>query len=528
MDQNFVTGRNTFVEWNHQSSGVCVLPVGAFEQHSYHLPLATDALLAEYFGTLIARELGAALLPTLSIGTSYEHSGFRGSFSLKPETTIAVIRDLAEEAERQNFHTMILVNWHGGNFSLPPVVREFNRQDRPLKIILCFPPGPGSINRLELHAGEWETSVMLHLFPELVRETRVDVTNPRWLTGEVTRADLNLYGVGYIAPAGALGLPGQATAEKGAQIVAQIKHEILIELKQRLQWLARDSRFSGAGGITLRPMQPVDFDAAMALKTSAGWNQTRTDWENLFALRPEGCFVAVRLAKVLGTVTTINYQNRFSWIGMVLVSPLEQRQGIGTQLMAAAMASLVDCETIKLDATPAGKTVYDRLGFQDEYRLVRLMRTPGPLPETDPRFTIRAISETDLAAIATLDVPVFGANRAEVIKCWYQAAPEFAFALFKDQEIAGYCLGRHGANFDQIGPIVCQTLEQARQLLISAVGLTDRTLVLDTGIFTRDWQKILTELGFERQREFIRMFKGPNRFPGNPAWQWAIAGPEIG
>lgn len=441
---------------------------------------------------------------------------------------MAVIRDLAEEAERQNFHTLILVNWHGGNFSLPPVVREFNCQDRPLKIVLCFPPGPGSIDRLELHAGEWETSVMLHLFPELVGESRVDVTNPRWLAGEVTRADLNLYGVGTVAPAGALGLPGQATAEKGEQIVIQIKREILVELKQRLKWLCNDRRFAGAGGITLRPMHPLDFEAAMSLKTAAGWNQTRNDWENFYALRPAGCFVAVRLGKVIGTVTSINYENRFSWIGMVLVSPEEQRQGIGTKLMARALESLTECETIKLDATPAGKKVYDQLGFQDEYRLARMIRRTGPKPETDSRCCIRAISENDLEALAVFDTPVFGANRAEVLKCWYQAAPEFALGAFENQQITSFCLGRHGTNFDHIGPLVCQTLAQAQQLLVAVLRMTDRPLVLDTGIFTRDWQKILSELGFEQQREFIRMFKGPNRYPGNPAWQWAIAGPEVG
>jgi creatinine amidohydrolase len=528
LNENFVTGRNTFADWNHHLSGICILPVGAFEQHSYHLPLATDALLAEYFGEYFARELGAALLPTLNICTSYEHSGFRGSFSLKPETTMAVIRDLAEEAERQNFHTLIIINWHGGNFSLVPVVRDFNRQDRPLKIILCFPPGPGSVSAAELHAGEWETSVMLHLFPERVGAHREDVTNPRWLQGEIERADLNLYGVGYAAPDGALGLPTRASAEKGAQIVAQIQTDALEWLKQRLSWLKENRRFSGAGGITLRPMQPKDFDAAMNLKTSAGWNQTRHDWENFWSLRPDGCFVAVRLGQVIGTVTTIHYQNRFSWIGMVLVSPREQRQGIGSKLMARAMESLAGCETIKLDATPAGKKVYALLGFQDEYCLERML---WPTPQkwaTENQFGIRPLLETDLQATSAFDAPIFGAVRTEVLRCWYQSAPQYAFGVFENGQMTGFCLGRAGANFDQIGPIICQTPEQARLLLIAALQLAERPLVLDTGIHSPVWLQILSQLGFERQRQFIRMFKGPNRFPGKISWQWAISGPELG
>lgn len=528
LSHNFINGNNTFEEWNHHTSGICILPIGAFEQHSWHLPVATDSLLATYFGEFFARELNAALLPTLNICTSYEHSGFRGTFSLKPETTMAVIRDLAFEAENQNFQTMIILNWHGGNFSVAPVVRDFNRQDRKLKIILCFPPGPGSVNSVELHAGEWETSVMLHLFPHLVRDRREDVTQPRWLKGEIQRPDLNLLGVGHIAPVGAIGLPNQATAEKGAEIVAFIKKETLSWLKQRLSWLEENRRFAGRGGITLRSMLPQDFDSAMRLKASAGWNQTRADWENFLSFRPEGCFVAVRLGKVIGTVTTINYQNRFSWIGMVLVSPEEQRQGIGTKLMQQAMESLEACETIKLDATPAGKKVYNLLGFKDEYRLERMIcNNPGPL-KASQNEKIHSVSESVLQQIIEFDAPAFGADRREVLRRWFRSAPQFAFVLYESGKIAGYCLGRVGVNYDQIGPLVCQTAEQAQQLLNMAVKNSVRPLVIDTGKTSPDWLEALKVMGFKRQRHFIRMFNGPNQYPGKIAWQWAISGPELG
>src|SRR5690349_11754551 len=118
-----VDGRNTTEEWQMHAGDVCILPIGSFEQHGGHLPLSTDILGAEYFARVLAEDLGAALLPALPFGTCMEHTGFRGSVSLRPETLMQVIRDVADEMERQQFRVLVLLNGHGGNFALGPVVR---------------------------------------------------------------------------------------------------------------------------------------------------------------------------------------------------------------------------------------------------------------------------------------------------------------------------------------------------------------------------------------------------------------------
>ena len=94
---------------------------------------------------------------------------------------------------------------------------------------------------------------------------------------------------------------------------------------------------------------------------------------------------------VMGTVTTIPYENHFAWIGMVLVDPSKRRQGIGTQLLREALQLTADQETIKLDATPAGREVYLKLGFVDEYKIIRMSWSsdhkcnakPGARPSDD-------------------------------------------------------------------------------------------------------------------------------------------------
>jgi len=116
--------------------------------------------------------------------------------------------------------------------------------------------------------------------------------------------------------------------------------------------------------ISIRRMLPSDIPAGMRLKTIAGWNQTEDDWKLYLSLSPEGCFCAVSGDSVVGIVTAISYEDRISWIGMMLVDPDYRRRGIATKMMQHAMAFLRSCGTIKLDATPLGKTVFDKLGFR--------------------------------------------------------------------------------------------------------------------------------------------------------------------
>ena len=245
-----LNGERTSPEWKDADSKICVFPVGAFEQHSRHLPLASDNIEAEYFGRFVAAELGAALLPTLNFGTSLEHSGFRGTISLHPETLMQIVRDVADEVERQGFTTMILLNGHGGNFALIPVVRDINRLDRTLKILLVDwwkQPDPGILDcpkqgKTEVHAGEFETSVMLALRPELVKPERPDI---RPTVEGFQQPDLTTFGVGYVAPEGAFGYPSLASAEKGRRLLESLKRNLIAHIRQRLEWLEKNRNYSG-------------------------------------------------------------------------------------------------------------------------------------------------------------------------------------------------------------------------------------------------------------------------------------------
>ncbi|MGH9754751.1 MAG: GNAT family N-acetyltransferase [Blastocatellia bacterium] len=94
-------------------------------------------------------------------------------------------------------------------------------------------------------------------------------------------------------------------------------------------------------------MTPADIAAGLALTRAARWNQTERDWEMFLRLSPEGCRVAVMDERVVGTVATARYEDRFAWIGMVLVDPAERGHGIGSRLMAEALDLLKDMPSIR-------------------------------------------------------------------------------------------------------------------------------------------------------------------------------------
>jgi GNAT superfamily N-acetyltransferase len=219
--------------------------------------------------------------------------------------------------------------------------------------------------------------------------------------------------------------------------------------------------------IILRAMKPADIDAALSLCRSAKWNQLARDWEIFLQLSPDGCSVAVKQNKVVGTVTTVRYQNSFSWIGMVLVDPASQRQGIGMQLLKKALEVLRHEETVKLDATPAGREVYLKLNFVDEYRLSRLHCIVNA--DGLDFWDARPVSKKDLQAIAAFDSGTFGAHRQSLLQWMWEGAMQYAFIVKDEDEIQGYCLGREGQNFTHFGPVVAKNTIVAKNLMAAAL-----------------------------------------------------------
>ena len=281
--------------------------------------------------------------------------------------------------------------------------------------------------------------------------------------------------------------------------------------------------------IRFRYMTPADIAAGLALTRAARWNQTERDWELFLRLSPKGCRVAVMDERVVGTVATARYEARFAWIGMVLVDPAERGQGIGSRLMAAALDVLKDMPSIRLDATPAGHAVYQKLDFVDEYRLSRMetvVSGAGMELRGDPA---RPMTIDDLPAVAVFDRLVFGADRSLTLGWMFDGAPEYAWVVEERGQIVGYTFGRRGFNFESLGPVVAHDQQTARRLVSACLSRqAGKPFIIDASHYETGWRSWLKSIGFREQRPFIRMYYRDNPYPGLPPKQFGILGPEFG
>lgn len=208
---------NTFAEIEASRADVAILPVGAIEQHGRHLPVWVDWKQADALGQGIAGRLNGLLLPALPFGNSEAHAGFRGSISIRPETLQSLVTDLVESLFSQGFHRVVVVNTHGGNLVLKLAVRALNMSGTAGRVLLVFPPQLAA-SRLteifpqlndEVHAGDLETSLMMHLTPDHVRPGGVNHVP------DVSPVFFDYAPMKSYCPAGVWGRAGQATAEKG-------------------------------------------------------------------------------------------------------------------------------------------------------------------------------------------------------------------------------------------------------------------------------------------------------------------------
>jgi creatinine amidohydrolase len=225
-------GRNTIV-----------VPFGSTEQHGPHLPLGTDAMLGDEIGLVVAARLDAFLAPTVRIGCSSHHLAFPGTLSIEEETFHRVVGDIVRSLARHGFRRVVLLPTHGGNFAPLGAAVEKIGPVPGVKLVafadvgllaeamlglgaeLGIPAAEGGI-----HAGEWETSMMLALRPDL---TRMERAEPGY-TGDLMEGMQTMVarGTDAVAKNGIFGDPRRATPEAGRRYVDRIVDRVLAAIEQ--------------------------------------------------------------------------------------------------------------------------------------------------------------------------------------------------------------------------------------------------------------------------------------------------------
>jgi creatinine amidohydrolase len=173
----YILSENTWNTVKETDYKLAILPWGATEAHNYHLPYGTDNIEAKEVATEAARiawEKGVKLtvLPTIPFGVNTGQFDVKLDMNMNPSTQFAVLRDVVDVLNRQGIYKLIILNSHGGN-DFRQMIRELGLQFP--KMFLCSCNWYQSVDQKEFfenkddHAGEMETSVMMHLTPHLVR-----------------------------------------------------------------------------------------------------------------------------------------------------------------------------------------------------------------------------------------------------------------------------------------------------------------------------------------------------------------------
>jgi creatinine amidohydrolase len=216
-----------------------VLPLAATEQHGPHLPLATDAIIAdallEAAAALVATDVPLLRLPTQRIGHSPEHAGFSGTLTLPAETLLAAWTEIGRGVHAAGVRKLLVLNTHGGQSGLVDVVAVRLRGAFGMTVVRYsyhrLPPPAGLIDarerRFGLHGGLIETSLLLHIAPDLVRGDRLANFRSAAEPWEERHPHLPIeadVGVAWCAEdlnaGGATGDAAAASAALGAQLLA--------------------------------------------------------------------------------------------------------------------------------------------------------------------------------------------------------------------------------------------------------------------------------------------------------------------
>ena len=302
--------------------------------------------------------------------------------------------------------------------------------------------------------------------------------------------------------------------------------------------------------LVIRTMNSGDVALGLKLCRLAEWNHIEADWRRVLTLSPGSAFVGEYKGRSCATACATPYGTRTAWIGMVLVHPEFRRRGISSALMNHCIDHLksIRVESIKIDATDQGRTVYLKLGFDDERPVHCYWRAAGTVVPgtgtngalgTDAQATgvrsarqpvngpVRAIAPKDWPAIAECDLTAFQSDRLRLLKLLAEEGP--AVLVEADGKIGGYGFARRGFYASHLGPIVAVDAATARQVVLALLaGLPEGEVhwnILPDNVACK---QLASSLGFAVRRRFTRMCLGSQTNTGDLSILYGTAGLELG
>jgi GNAT superfamily N-acetyltransferase len=278
-----------------------------------------------------------------------------------------------------------------------------------------------------------------------------------------------------------------------------------------------------AAGYELTLLDPSDAAECYLLSSAAGWNQTKADWGFMLAEGRGVGLVTTGDGTLVATGIALPFSENVEWIAMVLVRQKLRRRGLGRRVMQ----ELIDRSSttgLALDATESGRPLYEQLSFVEQERIVR-MRLDRLSDPAHPRPIRLAGTDLEIRERLTIDPLVYEVN--ETIHSLINRTGVRRFECGGSEgDTDGLACLRPGRTVWHVGPVNAGSAETAKRLISHALACCTGHVQIDVPVARGKLIAHLSEIGFTRDRDFVRMARG-NSCP-IPKYVFAVAGPEYG
>lgn len=265
------------------------------------------------------------------------------------------------------------------------------------------------------------------------------------------------------------------------------------------------------------------LDQAYGLSQALKWPYRIEDWK--FALELGRGFAVEANGKLVGTALWWPYGDTFATIGMIIVSPLAQRQGIGGKLMAALLADAAGRRMV-LNSTKEGGPLYTRLGFVPYGMVYQHQAVLAKVPRIDPAVAVRAARAEDQPAIIALDGRAAGMDRKRLLEALFAISD--VVVVERGDDVVGYgCVRRWGRGV-VIGPVIARDQTDARAIIATLASAHEGGFVRVDVTEASGLSAWLSEIGLARVDQVVTMALGQPSAAAPDATLFALSNQSLG
>ena len=259
-------------------------------------------------------------------------------------------------------------------------------------------------------------------------------------------------------------------------------------------------------GFSVRTMRPDDIALAANWAAAEGWNPGLADAACFAEVDPEGFLIGELEGAPAATISCVNYDARFAFLGFYIVREDLRGRGFGLHIWNAAIAH-AGTRVIGLDGVVAQQQNYRKSGFELAYANVRYGGVVAA-PDAPPAGVI-PLDKIPLADVAAYDATVFPAPRTAFLRAWIGAAGHAGYALMRDGSLAGWGVIRPCLRGRKIGPLVANDRAAAEAILSALLASCGGgEIFLDVPSINHDAIALAQSLGLTPVFETARMYTG--------------------